>query len=269
MYRFSTSHLFWLILLVAVSLGWWLDRSRLAARNKIYDVQVKQLQRSLDESWGMMAGVPAERHSRFATGADFLEVLDPNVDYYEFQDELELFSNSPSAEHAVPLLIDLLRDENPEVRVRAYCSLGRIKRNPRQVVPLLIEGLDDPFPNAAWHAANALGAFGPDASSSIDALNAKSHDDSSRIATYCGLMLVKVDPSAKIETRLIELTRSPVRENRWRAIEALVDHVPYEKAEKILTERFQTEQDEEIRSMIAASLNRVRGASSHAPGRLK
>jgi HEAT repeat protein len=254
--RFSLSHLFLLTLVVGLILGWWFDRRRLAARNELFQLQVERLQASLDEARHSVGVVSAEKFSRFATGGDFLEVLDPQVDWYEFQDELMLFAKSPAASSTVPLLIQRLSDPSPDVRTRALAALGVFKQRPAEVVPALTARLNDPVSNAGWHAACALGEFGAEAKSAASALDAIFHDDRSSIATHCGLMLVKIDPSVDIGPRLIELTQSPIRENRWRAVHALVDHVKPDVAQTVLTKLFETEQDQEIRIMIADALNR-------------
>lgn len=256
--RFSLGHLLLLTLAIAVALGWWLDHRRLAARNDLFQLQVERLQFSLDESRHQMAVLPAERFSRFASGGDFLEVLDPQVDWYEFQDELALFAKSQVAANAVPLIIQRLNDPDPEVRTRSLAALGAIKLRPNEVVPAVMVCLDDPFPNASWHAADALGQFGSDAKSAVSPLEAKFRDDHSTIATHCGLTLVRIDPSINIGPRLIQLAQSPIRENRWRAVQALADHIEVSDREPVLARLFESEKDEEIRAIIADSLNRKR-----------
>ena len=257
-FRFSLGHLLLLTLVVAVGLGWWLDRRRLAIRIDLYRLQVGRLQEALDQSRHSMLVQSAKNESRFASGGDFLEVLDPQVDWYEFQDELALFAKSPAAENAVPLLIQRLNDPNGEVRTRALASLGEIKLRPAEAVPAIAARLNDPVTNAGWHAANALGEFGPEAQSAVSALDARFHDDQSPIATECGLVLIKIDPTIDIGPRLIELAQSPLRENRWRAVGALADHLDSSQHEPVFAKLFETEQDPEIRTIIADSLNRKR-----------
>jgi HEAT repeat protein len=254
--RFSLAHLLLLTLVVAVALSWWLDRRRLASRIDLYRLQVGRLQEALEQSRHSMSVQAAKDVSRFASGGDFLEVLDPQVDWYEFQDELAMFAKSTAAESAVPLLIQRLNDPNGEVRTRALASLGEIKLRPAEAVPAIAARLNDPVTNAGWHAANALGEFGPEAQSAASALDAKFHDDQSPIATECGLVLNKIDPTIDIGPRLIELAHSPLRENRWRAVNALADHLDPAQHESIFAKLFETEQDPEIRTIIADALNR-------------
>jgi len=204
----------------------------------------------------------AETISRFASGGDFMEVLDPQVDWYEFQHELALFAKSPAAANAVPLLIERLSDPDGEVRTRTLAALGAIKRRPAEAVPAIAARLDDPLPNAGWHAADALGEFGPDAKSAVGALETKFRDDQCTIATHCGLMLVKIDPSIEIGHRLTELAQSPIRENRWRAVHALADHLDPNQQDSVLAKLFETERDPEIRAIIADALNRKRVTGS-------
>jgi HEAT repeat protein len=244
-----------LTLVVGLVLGWWFDRRRVVKRNELLQLQVEQLKSFANDAQRSVGVIPAERFSRFATGGDFMEVLDPQVDWYEFQDELKYFAGSPAAKNTVPLLIEKLDDPSGEVRTRALASLGVFKQQPAKVIPAITTRLHDPFPNAAWHAANALGEFGAQARSARDALEAIFHDDKSSIAAHCGLMLAKVDPSIDIGPRLIELTQNPIRHNRLRAAQALPDHVKPDVARSVLTRLFETEQDKEIQYIIVFALN--------------
>jgi len=254
--RFHLRDLFFITVIVAMAIGWWLDQRRTASRSQLYELQIARLQSELSEAIRSHSFPQPEVHSRFATAEEFVSVLDPHVDWYDFQDELALFKKSSSAAAAVPLLIERLKDENVEVRTRALSALGVLKQQSEQSVPAIVPHLNDAHANAAWHAAAALGEFGPEAAVAIDALQTKFYDDNSPIATHAGLMLKQIDSSVELGPRLIALIHSPIRENRWRAVVALPDHVDRRRAEMALSKLFEDEQDKDIRTMIADALNR-------------
>jgi hypothetical protein len=256
--RFQLRDLLLITAIVAVAVAWWLDHRRLTRRIELYEMQVSRLRFELDDArkWGVSVVPSQPAQSRFKYANEFLAVLDPKVDWYVFQDEMTLFKNSPMASSSVPLLIARLEDPEPEVRTRALSALGVIKQNPEQSVPAIIPHLNDAHANVAWHAANALGEFGPDAASAVGALRAKFHDDDSPIATHAGLMWTQIDPSADIGSRMLALIHSPIRENRWRAVAALPKHMDRLRVESALSKLFETEEDKEIRTMIADALNR-------------
>src|SRR6266571_2743063 len=73
----------------------------------------------------------------------------------------------PAPEQAIPLLLAVLKDPNPELRRTAAQSLGKIAR--KEAVPALVEALRDPDAGVRRNAAWALGmigepAMGPDRS---------------------------------------------------------------------------------------------------------
>lgn len=254
--RFQLRDLFFITVVVAMAIGWRLDQRRAASRSQLYELQIARLQNELSEAIRSHSFPQPEVQSRFATAEEFVSVLDPHVDWYDFQDEMSLFKRSRAAAAAVPLLIERLKDENAEVRTRALSALGVLKQQPEQSVPAIVPHLNEAHSNAAWHSAAALGEFGPDAAPAIEALQAKFYDDNSPIATHAGLMLKKIDPSVELGPRLLALIHSPIRDNRWRAVEALPDHVARGRAEPALSKLFEVEQDKEIRTMIADALNR-------------
>jgi HEAT repeat protein len=130
---------------------------------------------------------------------------------------------------AFPLLRDALNSDDPIVRRESLRSLGKLREraplDPRAVVPLLLEGLDDPEASvravAATYlgiiheapattvpalvemladedtevrtaAAGALGSFGPAAESAIPALRKAAGDRDENVAREAGLALVKL-----------------------------------------------------------------------------
>lgn len=78
-----------------------------------------------------------------------------------------LFEKDPLA---VPVLIELLRDERASVRADAALALGRIGAASWEAVPALTELLDGDDPFCRWHAAWALGQIGKPAQPAVPML---------------------------------------------------------------------------------------------------
>lgn len=66
----------------------------------------------------------------------------------------------PTPEQALPRLLAVLKDPNPELRRTAAQSLGKIAR--KEAVSALVEALRDPDAGVRLHAAWALGTIGED-----------------------------------------------------------------------------------------------------------
>jgi vesicle coat complex subunit len=64
---------------------------------------------------------------------------------------------------AVKPLVGALKDEDPDVRMEAALTLGRIGRNATAAVPALIEALKDEDSDVANAAAEALKSIDPEA----------------------------------------------------------------------------------------------------------
>jgi hypothetical protein len=256
--RFGLRSLLAFIVIVATLLGWWIDHRRLVNRIDLFEIQLELLQGQVRER--TVSGPPATFQSRFATAAEFVSFLQIEEDWYKFDKELGPFVETSGADDAVEPLLALLDDPHPEIRWRSLCALGRLKRQSDVVLPALIQSLGDSDPNVGWHAAYALGEFGEEARDAIPALREKMMDDDSQIATFSAMILNRIDPTQDIGPRLSQLTRNKHRENRWRAVQSLSDHVDGKVAESVLTATFENadEGDPEIRKMIADALNRLR-----------
>ena len=71
---------------------------------------------------------------------------------------------------AIPVLMDMLKDKDSQVRGCAACALSNIRPKPRTSVPVFTESLKDRNEQVRWAAAAALGSMGPDAKAAIPAL---------------------------------------------------------------------------------------------------
>jgi hypothetical protein len=72
----------------------------------------------------------------------------------------------------VPVLIDLLKDPEPDIRAMAANALGQLQAAPTLAIPALISVLDDPQLFPRYNAATALGSFGLAATNALPALRA-------------------------------------------------------------------------------------------------
>ncbi len=63
-------------------------------------------------------------------------------------------------EHAIPRMIEAMRDPEPGVRTWAAIGLGNLSHAARDTKPLLLEALSDPSPSVRIAAARALGRMG-------------------------------------------------------------------------------------------------------------
>jgi len=77
---------------------------------------------------------------------------------------------------ALPSLIQLLRDPDPEMRVFAAKAISRIGPEAADAVPPLVAAMNDTNPEVRKHVIRALGQIGPKASASIPALVQELHD---------------------------------------------------------------------------------------------
>jgi HEAT repeat protein len=73
-------------------------------------------------------------------------------------------------EAAVPVLLELLRSPDAEVRWSAAGALGMIGPEARAAVPALADATRDGDPTVRYTAADALGKIGPDAREAVPAL---------------------------------------------------------------------------------------------------
>jgi len=92
----------------------------------------------------------------------------------------------------VPLLLDGLEDPEPSVRVVAATYLGIIHEAGDTAVPALVEMLADEDAEVRSAAAAALGSFGAAAEPAIPALKKAAADRDENVAREAGLALVKL-----------------------------------------------------------------------------
>jgi HEAT repeat protein len=76
----------------------------------------------------------------------------------------------PAAKAAIPVLVELLRDRDPEIPKKTWAALDQIGSYATQAVPVLAQALQDESKTVRIRAARFLGELGPEASAAIPAL---------------------------------------------------------------------------------------------------
>jgi outer membrane protein assembly factor BamB/HEAT repeat protein len=123
---------------------------------------------------------------------------------------------------AIPLLVDLLRDERVSIRRDAVDALIDLAPDTQWIQPALRRALRDEDSIIAGDAARALGALGHRASPSVGALvKTLSHDDP-YVRIYAAEALASIGPKAAAATEdLARALGDPTPGVRWAACEAL------------------------------------------------
>jgi HEAT repeat protein len=262
--KFSIRDLFLLTAIIAIGIGWWLDRRYISAeaavlRNAVVVLQNEQRSRVSESS----SAIVTKRWN--GTNEQFLQALRKIKDWYEFADRTaDPFVQSADAEKAVPALIKLLSDEDAEVRRRAAATLGKLKRRAPEVVPALILLLGDEVPNNRWHAAFALSRFGKEATAALPALKQLALDKESPVAAFATTMMTAIDPDVEIEPILIGHLGSGVLHNRTTAVQYLSEKGS-EAAKPALIEAFRSETDSTTRDLISRAIVNIESRAKLSP----
>ena len=128
---------------------------------------------------------------------------------------------------AIPLLVDLLRDERVSIRRSAVDPLIDLAPYTEGIQPALRRALGDEDAVVAGDAARALGALGQRASPSVRALvTALSHEEP-HVRIYAAEALASIGPKAGLATKdLARAVSDPIPGVRWAACEALASIGP-------------------------------------------
>ena len=128
---------------------------------------------------------------------------------------------------AIPLLVDLLRDERVSIRRSAADALIDLAPYTESIQAALRRALTDEDSDVAGDAARALGALGTKASPSVRALvQALSHEEP-HVRLYAAEALASIGPNASAATAdLARAVGDPIPGVRWAACEALASIGP-------------------------------------------
>ena len=128
---------------------------------------------------------------------------------------------------AIPLLVELLRDERDYIRRSAVSEFIDLVPDTERIQPALRWALRDKDTMVAGDAARALGALGPRASPSVPALVKTLSHEEPYVRIYAAEALASIGPKAGVATRgLAKALGDPVPGVRWAACEALANIGP-------------------------------------------
>jgi HEAT repeat protein/outer membrane protein assembly factor BamB len=128
---------------------------------------------------------------------------------------------------AIPLLVELLRDERDDIRRSAVNELIDLVPDTERIQPALRRALGDEDSTVAGDAARALGALGPRASPSVPALVKTLSHENPYVRIYAAEALATIGPKASAATNdLAGALGDPVPGVRWAACEALANIGP-------------------------------------------
>src|SRR5262245_50371802 len=142
----------------------------------------------------------------------------PNEDLHVVSIEIIRLIGPP----AIPLLVDLLRDERVSIRRNAVDALIDLPPHTEWVQPALRRALRDEDSEVAGDAARALGALGHRASPSVGALVKTLAHENAYVRVYAAEALASIGPKAAAATTdLARAVGDRTPGVRWAACEAL------------------------------------------------
>lgn len=123
-----------------------------------------------------------------------IQTVNQNISYTSRLDAIDALGFiGPSAQEAVPCLLECATNADSEVRCYAIFALGKIHSDPKQVVPVLTNALNDSYLAARIYALIALKDFGPEAKVAVPVLVEYVKADST---TRSSSALKAIDPEA-------------------------------------------------------------------------
>jgi outer membrane protein assembly factor BamB len=128
---------------------------------------------------------------------------------------------------AIPLLVELLRDERVSVRRNAVDTLIDLAPDTAWIQPALRRALRDEDAQVAGDAVRALGALGESAGPSVPALVKTLSHENPYVRVYAAEALASIGPKAGVAARdLARALGDPIPGVRWAAGEALASIGP-------------------------------------------
>jgi outer membrane protein assembly factor BamB/HEAT repeat protein len=153
---------------------------------------------------------------------------------------------------AIPLLVDLLRDERDYIRRSAVNELIDLVPDIERIQPALRRALRDEDSLVAGDAARALGALGPRASPSVRALVKTLSHEGPYVRIYAAEALASIGPKAGVATKeLAGALGDPIPGVRWAAGEALASIGP--AAQSVVPQLIEALKDEFLYVRICAA----------------
>jgi HEAT repeat protein len=141
----------------------------------------------------------------------------------EFDQEMAIWGFrclGPAGQPAVPALMDLLKDHDPDVRATAAYCLGLQGVLAEKAVPALIGCLSSSMPREKAYAAYALGEIGAAARSAIPKLNTLTNDSIWFVSNAAQAALMKLEGRSFLP--LIEQLKDTSNPLKWYPVAMLV-----------------------------------------------
>src|SRR5205807_5285015 len=141
------------------------DQNQWAEEKKMKDADT--------DKWADLKKMRGEDSARYANMKDQIET--EKKDQVTL-DASQLQANSSDSSSPLSSVVDSQKDPDPWVRAQAARRLALVHPAPLYAIPLLIKMLGDKEPESRRAAAAALGSFGPLAKSAVPALDAALSD---------------------------------------------------------------------------------------------
>jgi hypothetical protein len=144
-----------------------------------------------------------------------IELLDSPVESWVAADALIRIGTDSAVVAALPVLLQLLENQDPGLRQSAAHSLSRVDRSLDTVVSSLMRALGDPDADVRSAAASALGPIGRPAAPAVPRLASLSSTDEERVRTEAVQSLVEIGTEEAFEMVMPVLIRRLSATQAW------------------------------------------------------
>lgn len=201
----------------------------------------------------------------WASADEFMKMLRHNEDEDKFGEMAASYGRSDDMSPLMPQMRELLNDPNERTRERAlnvvrFAQVARpeyMQAFADELIPLLVERLDDSSSRVQGTAIATLQEFGPEASPALKRLHAMLADDDCHYNALAAEAISQIDPDYDITPRLVELVRK--RSKRWSdAAWTLATCGEPTRARQCLQELYAQAGSKEDRERIVSYLNQIK-----------
>jgi hypothetical protein len=257
-----------LVALCGVVAAWISDRHRLEARNRrlltanrAQSDQIDRLKRRLDTRFSAVQAV-----YWWPSADEYIEMLKTAADEHAFLEKASSIAGADQAvvDDVVQAMIRLLDRADETTVERVLMSFQFIQEAAADklaehaplitssVVPLLASDSD----RIVASSISTLQSFGPVAHEALPHLRKRMNDDSDYFAPVAATAISKIEPTAQIGSRLVDLIE--MKHPYWyHAAFYLWRHVDVETAHRVLNDAYATAQNDEERDMATIALNQI------------
>lgn len=202
-----------------------------------------------------------------ASAEEFIEALTTAADDEKFFEMAPSLARADDAvfDATIPQLLGLLQHPNEQTRRRTVTALrflqqlapARMQSHADAIVAAIIPLLDDMSSGVEGEALHLLEHFGTAARSAAGPLEQKMSDDREWWAPQAAVTLAAVNPMVDIGPRLIELVQRK-HPNWYSAAFVLSKHVSPQQARTVLTELYESADNEGDRNALIQALNQIK-----------